>query len=235
MRKPHILVVDDEPDLVELVEYNLKREHFQVTTTADGESALELARKELPDLILLDLMLPGIDGLEVCRQLKSEGRTSHIPIIMLTAKADEADAVIGLAQGADDYVRKPFGIRELVARVSARIRASESALDQEDRQVIKHGDLVLDSIKHEVELDGQPVQLTMTEFKLLRHLMSNVGRALSRNQLLDGAIAPDTVVIDRNVDVHIATLRKKLGKHASNIETIRGLGYKLKSTPVPTE
>ena len=235
MRKPHILVVDDEPDLVELVEYNLSREHYQVSTANDGETALDLAREHLPDLILLDLMLPGMDGLEVCRQLKGEARTSHIPIIMLTAKADETDAVIGLAQGADDYVRKPFGVRELVARVSARIRAADSAREQEARKVIKHGDLTLDSIKHEVELGGKPVKLTMTEFKLLRHLMSNAGRAFSRNQLLDAAIAPDTVVIDRNVDVHIATLRKKLGSYGTSIETIRGLGYKFKELPVAAE
>ena len=235
MRKPHILVVDDEPDLVELVEYNLSREHYQVSTANDGETALDLAREHLPDLILLDLMLPGMDGLEVCRQLKGEARTSHIPIIMLTAKADETDAVIGLAQGADDYVRKPFGVRELVARVSARIRAADSAREQEARKVIKHGDLTLDSIEHEVELGGKPVKLTMTEFKLLRHLMSNAGRAFSRNQLLDAAIAPDTVVIDRNVDVHIATLRKKLGSYGTSIETIRGLGYKFKELPVAAE
>ncbi len=235
MKKPHILVVDDEPDLVELVEHHLKREHYRVTTSADGESAVQIAREELPDLVLLDLMLPGMDGLEVCRQLKGDGRTSHVPIIMLTAKAEEADAVIGLAQGADDYIRKPFGVRELVARVSARIRAAEAVRRQEEKQVLKHGDLVIDSIKHEVHLAGQQVKLTMTEFKLLRHLVTHAGRAFSRNQLLDAAIAPDTVVIDRNVDVHIATLRKKLGEYGANIETIRGLGYKYRELPIAAE
>lgn len=235
MKKPHILVVDDEPDLVELVLHNLKREHYAVTTAADGETALRVARELLPDLVLLDLMLPGMDGLEVCRQLKGDGRTSHIPVIMLTAKADETDAVIGLAQGADDYIRKPFGLRELVARVSARIRAAESAQQVQERKVVKHGDLVIDSIKHEVHLAGRPLRLTMTEFKLLRHLVSHAGRAYSRNQLLDAAIAPDTIVVDRNVDVHVATLRKKLGEYGAHIETIRGLGYKFRELPIPAE
>lgn len=232
MKRPKILVVDDEPDLVELIKHHLVREHYQVLVAHDGETALQLARRDLPDLVVLDLMLPGIDGLEVCRRLRSDPRTESTPILMLTAKAEETDAVIGLAQGADDYVRKPFGMRELTARISTRLRASEVQRVEQERQVIRVGELVVDSVKHEVTCEGTPLQLTMTEFRLLRHLAANAGRAFSRSQLLDSAVSPDAVVVDRNVDVHVATLRKKLGPYGKNIETIRGLGYKFRESPV---
>lgn len=234
MKKPLILVVDDEPHLVELIKHHLTREHYEVDVAKDGEAALAKAKKRIPDLIVLDLMLPGMDGLEVCRRLRSETRTEHVPIVMLTAKAEETDAVIGLAQGADDYVRKPVGMRELVARIGTRLRAAAAQRVEEERRVIRFGELVVDSVKHEVVLRGEPVKLTMTEFKLLRHLVRNAGRAFSRNDLLDEVIAPDTVVVDRNVDVHVATLRKKLGDYGSYIETIRGLGYKFREQPVAT-
>ncbi len=232
MKKPLILVVDDEPHLVDLLKHHLTREHYEVDVAKDGESAIAKARKRLPDLVVLDLMLPGLDGLEVCRRLRSEPRTEHVPIIMLTAKAEETDAVIGLAQGADDYVRKPVGMRELLARISTRLRAAAAQRAEEERKVLRFGDLVIDSVKHEVELKGESIRLTMTEFKLLRHLVRNAGRAFSRNDLLDAVIAPDTVVVDRNVDVHVATLRKKLGEYGPYIETIRGLGYKFREQPV---
>ena len=228
MRKPRILVVDDEPDLVELIRYHLVREHYEVVCAHDGETALQLSREQIPDLIVLDLMLPGIDGLEVCRKLRGNPSTEFVPIIMLTAKAEESDAVIGLAQGADDYVRKPFGMKELIARISARLRAAAERSATEERKIVRHGDLVVDSVKHEVSLGGEPVKLTMTEFRLLRHLVSNAGRAFSRSQLLDAAVSPDAIIVDRNVDVHIATIRKKLGEYSQNIETIRGLGYKFR-------
>lgn len=234
MKKPLILVVDDEPHLVELIKHHLTREHYEVDIAKDGETALAKAKKRIPDLIVLDLMLPGVDGLEVCRRLRAETRTEHVPIVMLTAKAEETDAVIGLAQGADDYVRKPVGMRELVARIGTRLRAAAASRAEEDRRVIRFGDLVVDSVKHEVALRGESLKLTMTEFKLLRHLVRNAGRAYSRNDLLDEVIAPDTVVVDRNVDVHVATLRKKLGDYGSYIETIRGLGYKFREQPVAT-
>ena len=235
MRKPLILVVDDEADLVELVAHHLRKEHCEVMAAADGEAALEAARRRVPDLVILDLMLPGIDGLEVCRRLKSDPRTEHVPIVMLTAKTEETDAVIGLAQGADDYVRKPFGVRELVARVMARLRASRGASERERKKVLRYGDLVVDSVKHEVTLRGEPIRFTLTEFRLLRYLVAHAGRALSRQELLDSAVAPDTVVVDRNVDVHIATVRKKLGDYGRNIETIRGLGYRLREEPLEDE
>lgn len=225
MKKSRILVVDDEPDLVELVRHNLAREHYDVVTASDGETGLAEARRRLPDLVVLDLMLPGIDGLEVCRRLRADTRTAHIPIVMLTAKGEEADAVIGLAQGADDYVRKPFGVKELVARIATRLRAAELR-NAGDGKVVRFGDLVIDSVKHEVSLAGEQVKLTVTEFKLLRHLVQNRGRAFTRNELLNAVLGQDAYVIDRNVDVHVATLRKKLGPYGAHLLTIRGLGYK---------
>src|SRR5689334_12682223 len=227
MKKARILVVDDEPDLVELVRHHLQREHYEVITASDGETALFEARRRVPDLVILDLMLPGIDGLEVCRRLRSDTRLAHIPIVMLTAKGEESDVVIGLAQGADDYVRKPFGVKELVARVATRLRAAELQ-SAETQKVVRFGDLVIDAVKHEVLLAGEPVVLTVTEFKLLRHLVQNRGRAFTRNELLNAVMGADVYVIDRNVDVHVATLRKKLGAYGAHILTIRGLGYKFR-------
>ena len=227
MKKARILVVDDEPDLVELVRHHLQREHYEVITASDGETALAEARRRVPDLVILDLMLPGIDGLEVCRRMRADSRMAHIPIVMLTAKGEESDVVIGLAQGADDYVRKPFGVKELVARVATRLRAAELQ-SAEVQKVVRFGELVIDAIKHEVLLSGEPVVLTVTEFKLLRHLVQNRGRAFTRNELLNAVMGADVYVIDRNVDVHVATLRKKLGAYGAHILTIRGLGYKFR-------
>lgn len=235
MKKSRILVVDDEPDLVELVRHHLVREHYDVVTAADGEAGLAEARRKVPDLVVLDLMLPGIDGLEVCRRLRSDARTQHVPIVMLTAKGEESDAVIGLAQGADDYVRKPFGMKELVARIATRLRASEMRGSGESPKVVRFGDLVIDSVKHEVMLGSEPVKLTVTEFKLLRHLVANKGRAFTRNELLNAVIGTDAFIIDRNVDVHVATLRKKLGDYGGHIVTIRGLGYKFRESPTLAE
>ncbi len=232
MKRGRILIVDDEPDLLELVKHQLGKEHYEVTTAQDGEVALAQARRQPPDLVVLDLMLPGIDGLEVCRRLKSDPRTMHVPIIMLTAKGEESDAVIGLSQGADDYVRKPFGSKELVARIAARLRSSRG----EDPvaatgKVTTFGDLLVDPVKHEVVLKGNPIQLTLTEFKLLHFLVSNRGRAFTRNQLLNAVVGQEAIIIDRNVDVHVATLRRKLGDCGANILTIRGLGYKFRESP----
>lgn len=234
MKKARILVVDDEPDLVELVRHHLQREHYEVVTAGDGETALAEARRRLPDLVVLDLMLPGIDGLEVCRRLRADSRTANIPIVMLTAKGEETDAVIGLAQGADDYVRKPFGVKELVARVATRLRAAELK-SPEAVKVVRFGELVVDSVKHEVLLSGQPIPLTVTEFKLLKHLVQNRGRAFTRNELLNAVMGADVYVIDRNIDVHVATLRKKLGSYGAHILTIRGLGYKFREAVAAPE
>lgn len=231
MKRARILVVDDEPDLVELVKHHLVREHYEVVTAHDGERALAEARVRLPDLILLDLMLPGIDGLEICRRLRADARTKSIPIVMLTAKGEETDAVVGLMQGADDYVRKPFGMKELLARIAARLRAVRGDDGSELKKVSRFGDLVIDPVKHEVLLGGELVVLTMTEFKLLHFLVAHKGRAFTRHELLDAIVGTEAVIIDRNIDVHVATLRKKLKDYGGHIVTIRGLGYKFREAP----
>ena len=233
MKRGLILVVDDEPDLLELVKHQLQKEHYEVTTAADGEVALAQARRQPPDHVVLDLMLPGIDGLEVCRRLRADPRTMHIPIVMLTAKGEESDAVIGLSQGADDYVRKPFGSKELLARIAARLRVSRGEAPVVAGRVVTFGDLVIDPVKHEVALAGKSIACTLTEFKLLHFLASNRGRAFTRNDLLNAVVGQDAIIIDRNVDVHVATLRKKLGGYGGHILTIRGLGYKFRETPSP--
>src|SRR5258705_9593326 len=233
MKRAKILVVDDEPDLVELLQHHLRREHYDVATASDGEKALAEARRIVPDLVVLDLMLPGMDGLEVCRRLRADPRTMQIPIVMLTAKGEESDAVIGLAQGADDYVRKPFGTKEFLARIAARLRLDRDESPLEMQKVVRHEDLVVDPVKHEVTSGGKPIDLTMTEFKLLQVLVVNRGRAYTRNELLNAVLGRDSMVVDRNVDVHVATLRKKLGAHGNDILTIRGLGYKFRELHAP--
>jgi len=231
MKKARILVVDDEPDLVELIKHHLVREHYEVFTADTGDRGLAEARVRLPDLVLLDLMLPGIDGLEICRRLRADARTKHIPVVMLTAKGEESDAVVGLMQGADDYIRKPFGMKELLARIGARLRPLRGEDTGEMKKVTRFGELVIDPVKHEVAIGGEPVVLTMTEFKLLHFLVAHKGRAFTRHELLDAIVGTEAVIIDRNVDVHVATLRKKLGEYGRHILTIRGLGYKFREAP----
>jgi len=216
-----ILVIDDEKDIGELLEYNLGKEGYRVVSTYNGEEALRFIQGELPGLIILDLMLPGIDGLEVCRILKRDARTSGIPVIMLTAKGEEADIVSGLELGADDYVTKPFKVRELLARIRALFRRLSSKA--EEREVIKIGDLVIDSGKYEVALKGKTLEFTSTEFELLKCLASSPDRVFTRDQLLDKVF-----VVDRTVDVHIRRLRQKLKSASSYIITIRGVGYRFK-------
>lgn len=231
VKRPRILLVDDEPDVIEIVRHHLVRERYDVAVAADGEAALREVRKKLPDLVVLDVMLPGMDGLEVCRRLRSDPSTAAIPVLMLSAKGEETDAVVGLAHGADDYVRKPFGAKELVARIAARLRGAESGRSEDAKKVLRYGDMIVDSVKHEVGIEGKPVRLTMTEFKLLRQLVRNAGRAYSRNELLDAVLGEEAFVVDRNVDVHVASLRKKLGDYGRHLLTIRGLGYKFREHP----
>jgi DNA-binding response OmpR family regulator len=221
-----ILVVDDEKDLVDIVAFNLRREQYDVLTAGDGEKALEVARRETPDLVVLDLMMPGVGGLEVCRRLRSEPRTARTPVIMLTAKGEETDAVIGLAQGADDYVRKPFGVKELMARVAAHLRSQARAAEEEHPRVLRFGEMVVDSDRFVASLAGQDLLLTTTEFKLLRHLVGKKGRVFTRNDLLDAVRGPDAVVTDRTIDVHVASVRRKLGEYGRHLITVRGVGYK---------
>ena len=230
MSKKRILVVDDEKDIVELLQYNLEKEGYKISTVFSGEQCLENIKTELPDLILLDLMLPEIDGLDVCKILKSNSRTSNIPIIMLTAKGEETDIVLGLELGADDYITKPFKIRELLARVKAVLRRTKNNISPslKEKEIIKFNDLVIDSIKHQVTLKDQLLNLTSTEFKLLKFLASHPGKVFTREQLLNQVWAEDSFIVDRAVDVHIRRLRQKLLTYSDYIITIRGVGYRFK-------
>ena len=224
MKKKKIIVVEDEPDLVDVVTYNLQREGYLVLAAQRGDEGLNLIRSERPDLVLLDLMLPGMDGLSICRQMKSDSSLSEIPIIIASAKGEESDVVIGLEMGADDYLAKPFSPRELLARIKAVLRRGAPRDVIRDRLVIR--DLVIDSGKHEVRIEDEIISLTSTEFKLLHHLASSKGRAFSREQLLNKVVGMGVVVVDRNIDVHIRAVRKKLGNHSNMIQTIRGVGYR---------
>lgn len=227
MAKEHILVVEDEEDILELVRYNLAREGYRVTGVLSGEDGLRAARSMLPDLIVLDLMLPGVDGLEVCRVLKHDPKTQHIPIVMLTAKGEEADIVTGLEMGAEDYITKPFGPRVMVARIRAVLRRRAMELPQESAPLRIH-DLTIHPGRHEVLVQGQPVELTVTEFRLLHMLARRPGWVFTRAQIVNGVHGDDYSVTDRSVDVQVVGLRKKLGPCGTYIETVRGVGYRFK-------
>lgn len=227
MAKEKILVVDDEEDILELLRFNLSREGCQVFCASSGEEALRLVRSEIPDLIVLDLMLPGIDGLEVTRRLKSDPNTKHLPIVMLTAKGEEADIVTGLELGADDYVAKPFSPRILVARVKAVLRRKVKEAPEET-SVIRIHDLIIDPRRHEVLVNGEPVVLTFTEFGILNYMARRPGWVFTRFQIVDAVKGEDYPVTDRSVDVQIVGLRKKLGPAGKYVETVRGVGYRFK-------
>ena len=224
--KEKILIVDDEKDIVKLLDYNLKKEGFRTLLAYDGEDALDMATRERPDIILLDLMLPGIDGLEVCRQLKKEDKTLGIPIIMLTAKTREADKIVGLELGADDYVTKPFSPREIIARVKAVLRRVK---DKEKLpEILNLGNITIDFSKISVSVNNKPVELTSKEFELLKTLVGAKGRVLSRDFLLDTIWGYDHAleIQTRTVDVHIRTLRKKLKSAAKMVVTVKNYGYR---------
>jgi DNA-binding response OmpR family regulator len=216
--------VDDEPEAVELLEFNLKKAGFDVLTATDGAQALKQARSALPNLIVLDLMLPEIDGLEVCKILRRDSATARIPIIMLTAKAAEVDRIVGLELGADDYVTKPFSPRELVLRVNKVLRRGQP--DQAEPDTFKCGDLLIDTPRHLVKWRGKAVQLTSTEFKLLALLAQRRGRVQSREQLLRDVWEYNSVIDTRTVDTHMRRLRDKLGPAAKHLDTVRGVGYR---------
>jgi two-component system, OmpR family, alkaline phosphatase synthesis response regulator PhoP len=230
MARETVLVVDDERDILELVKYNLDKEGYQVTVVATGEDALAAARTKMPDIVILDLMLPGVDGLEVCRRLKGDPKTRSIPIVMLTAKGDEADVVAGLELGASDYVTKPFSPRVLTARIRAVLRRGDEAQDDEATMRIK--DLTIHPGRHQVLIKDKPVELTATEFRILLFLAKRPGWVFTRQQIVDAAqgddaFVTDRFVTDRSVDVHIVSLRRKLGGGGASIETVRGVGYRL--------
>ena len=226
-RREKILVIEDEADILEVIEYNLRREGYRVSGSLDGEQGLQQAKKDNPDLVVLDLMLPGMDGLEVCRQLKSDPLTRTTPVIILTAKSEETDVIVGLGVGADDYVTKPFRPKELIARVQAVLRRGPLRTETSGPRVVR-GEIVIDTARHEVLVRGQAVTFTPTELRLLHFLAGHPGRVFTRGHLLSRVIGEDAVVTDRNVDVHIRSVRQKLGDLRDAIETVRGIGYRFK-------
>lgn len=222
-----ILVVDDEEDILELVRYNLEREGFQVRCSESGEKAMRSIRQELPDLVVLDLMLPGIDGLEVARRLKQDQNTAGIPIVMLTAKGEEADIVTGLELGADDYITKPFSPRILLARIKVILRRQSKEI-QDPGQTLEIGGLTIDPRRRSVTAGDQPIDLTYSEFQILHYLAVRPGWVFTRSQIVDAVRGDNYPVTDRSVDVQIAGLRKKLGQYNVYVETVRGVGYRFK-------
>lgn len=225
MSKGKILIVDDDPDILELLNYNLSKEGYQVFGASSGEEALNLLKRQTPELVLLDLMLPGIDGLEVCRTLKGDSKFSHIPVIMLTAKGEESDIIVGLELGADDYVTKPFSVKVLLARIKRIVRrGSNQQLDR--NSTIQIYNLVINPGRHEVLADGELVSLTSTEFAILHTLAQRPGWVYTRHKIIEGVRGSGYPVTDRSVDVQIAGLRKKLGENGRLIETVRGIGYR---------
>ncbi|MDI6854069.1 MAG: response regulator transcription factor [Deltaproteobacteria bacterium] len=227
MAHESILVVEDEDDIRELLRYNLAREGYRVAAAASGEEALKAARESLPDLVLLDLMLPGLDGLEVCRALKQDAQARKLPIVMLTAKGEEADVVAGLELGADDYVTKPFSLRVLLARLRAVLRRSRAAPPLETEAVAVHG-MTIHPGRHEVLIQGRPVDLTATEFRLLHLLARRPGWVFTRGQIVSRLHGQNHAVTERAVDVQVVSLRKKLGDWGKYVETVRGIGYRLR-------
>ncbi|MGI1691151.1 response regulator transcription factor [Thermoanaerobacter uzonensis] len=225
-----VLVIEDEVHILELLRYNLEAAGYKVITSENGKEGLDKALEEKPDLVILDLMLPDVDGLEICKILKKNDETKNIPIIMLTAKSEEFDKVLGLELGADDYITKPFSVRELLARIKAVLRRTQLPEEEEKEEIIKFGDIVIDTGKHLVYKKGKVLELTLKEFELLKLLSQNMGKVLTRDYLLDKVWGYEYAGETRTVDVHIRHLRKKIeddDKSPVYIETVRGIGYKL--------
>jgi len=225
MARPRILIIEDERALTEVLAYNLQREGYDTVIAHDGQEGLRKAQMQIPDLILLDLMLPSLDGLHICRELRAGERTRHIPILILTAKAEETDQVVGFSMGADDYVTKPFSVKVLLQRIKALQRRADA--NAEPSEVIEHLGVCIDRVRHQASVGGNDLELTPTEFRLLECMLRQPGRAFSRPQLMDVAIGEGAVVLGRTIDVHIKTLRRKLGEF-DYIETVRGVGYRFK-------
>lgn len=229
MANEKILVVDDEPNILELIKFNLENNGFKVITACNGERALEMIKAENPDLILLDVMLPGVDGFELCKIIRRKNETSDIPIILITAKSEEIDKILGLEIGADDYITKPFSVRELIARVKAVLRRADKK--DKNEKIIKISDIIIDVDKHEVTVKGKKIELTPKEFELLKLFALNPGRVFSRDYLLEKIWGYDYLGDTRTVDVHIRHLRQKIEENSDEtnyIETVRGVGYKFK-------
>jgi len=225
MARPRILIIEDERALTEVLAYNLQREGYDPVIAHDGQEGLRKAQMQIPDLILLDLMLPSLDGLHICRELRAGERTRHIPILILTAKAEETDQVVGFSMGADDYVTKPFSVKVLLQRIKALQRRAD--VNTEPSEVIEHLGVRIDRVRHQASVGGSDLELTPTEFRLLECMLRQPGRAFSRAQLMDVAIGEGAVVLERTIDVHIKTLRRKLGEF-DYIETVRGVGYRFR-------
>jgi len=228
MSKKKILIIEDDADIRNLIRLNLTREGYDVASAEDGEDGLRLARKDQFDLMILDLMLPNMNGLDVCRAVRADEKLRGTGILIVTAKDDEADIVTGLELGADDYLVKPFNVRVLTARVRAVLRRQSGLPAHEDDKPIVAGPLKIDVRRHEVLVNGKKVDLTLAEFRILENLAKQTGRVLTRNQLLDIALGQDHFVLDRTIDVHVSALRRKLGDAADCLETVRGVGYRLK-------
>src|SRR6266849_8465142 len=229
MAKLKVLIIEDERGLTEVLTYNLEREGYHTIVAHDGQEGLRKAQTILPDLILLDIMLPIVDGLDVCRRLRSSEVTQQIPIIFLTAKAEETDQVVGFSLGADDYVTKPFSVKVLLQRIKALQRRLQG--EPESPEIVEHYGIKIDRLRHMALAEGKELELTPTEFRLLECLLRQPGRAFTRAQLMDAAIGEDAVVLERTIDVHIKTLRRKLGKTGDRIQTVRGVGYRFRDTP----
>ena len=222
-----VLIIEDQRDLTDVLSYNLQREGYEVVVAREGREGLRKAQTLLPSLLILDLMLPGVDGLDICRELRASPQTSNIPILMLTAKTEETDQIVGFAVGADDYVTKPFSVKVLLQRVKALLRRTESSETAAD--VVELAGIRVDKRSHQVSQHGQPLPLTLTEFRLLEALMKQPGRAFTRHDLMEAAIG-DAIVLERTIDVHIKSLRRKLGAAGQQqIETVRGVGYRFRA------
>jgi len=222
-----VLIIEDETDLVKLLKYNLEKEGFKVSYATDGALALAEARRDPPDIVILDLMLPGLDGLEVCRQLRRNDQFTRTPILILSARGEEADRVVGLELGADDYVTKPFSTREVIARVRALLRRNEPVTPQ--RSKVNRGDIVIDPTAHSVLVGGKAIELSALEFKLLHYMALHPGMVFSRDQLLDGVWGNDRSVTPRSVDVYVRRIREKIEmrpQHPSYVQTVHGVGYR---------
>jgi len=227
MAKESVLVIEDDEDIQELVSYNLTKEGYQINCVGSGEDGLRAAKSKLPNLIVLDLMLPGIDGLEICKLIKGDPKTQHIPIVMLTAKGEESDVVTGLELGADDYITKPFSPKVLVARIRTILRRKAKPTDSDEAAVSIH-ELTIHPGRHEVTAKGKPIDLTFTEFKILQLLARRPGWVFTRYQIVNDIRGDDVLVTDRSVDVQIVGLRRKLGSYGKYVETVRGVGYRFK-------
>lgn len=235
MAKATIMVVEDDQDIRELISYNLGKEGYTVVPAESGEQALKLIETTNPDIIILDIMLPGMDGIEVLRNLKQGSRHAAVPVIMATAKSEDSDIITGLELGADDYIAKPFSPKVLIARVRSLLRRTQSRISEAKAmdEVVQIGPIVLDTGRHEVTLEGKPVDLSATEFAILEFMMRNPGWVFSRNQIIDAVKGKDYPVTERSVDVQILGLRKKLGPAGNRIETVRGVGYRFQDTAEP--